>query len=381
MQLDTGDQPRQVVPTATETAKGLVTLALSMLGWDHARLDPKAEAVRRYVIEQYPLLGRAPSRQEIASALQCGSANEVQAILERLHELDILYLDPESREIRVAYPFSSVPTKHLVCFPGWDQAKPVYAPCAADALGIPFMLRRDVSIASSCAHCAKAITIKIRAGVIVTDHPAKTVVWAGTTRTGHAATSICPTINFFCSSAHAEAWRLDQRDAAGHVLSLGEALYLGKGIFEDLLNGMPPGTSNTTGSPRTDQPEKALMIATSVGGIITAFLASVCCIGPLVFAALGVGIGATGFWAGTAGFLKTLLSYRPWFIGTAGLCFALSFYLVYRKPVGALKPGAVCHPGASTRFTRRLLWTLAVLALVFILSPYWLGALTVGGGQ
>jgi mercuric ion transport protein len=89
--------------------------------------------------------------------------------------------------------------------------------------------------------------------------------------------------------------------------------------------------------------------------------------------ALGVGVGATGFWAGTAGFLKVLLPYRPWFIGAAGLCFAVSGYLVYRKPAGVCGSGVPCQQEPPMRFMRRLLWLLATLALVFITAPYWLG--------
>jgi mercuric ion transport protein len=92
-----------------------------------------------------------------------------------------------------------------------------------------------------------------------------------------------------------------------------------------------------------------------------------------VLAALGVGVGTTGFWAGTAGFLKTLLPYRPVFIVVAVLCFAVSFYLVYRTPAAVCEPGEACQSGANTRSGRRLLWTLAALALVLATAPYWLG--------
>ncbi len=121
------------------------------------------------------------------------------------------------------------------------------------------------------------------------------------------------------------------------------------------------------------QSKKTEITGATAGGLITALLASVCCIGPILFAALGIGVGVTGFWASTAGFLKTLLPYRPWFIGLSALCFGISFYLVHRAPRGACALGSVCPPAASTRFMRRLLWTLAVLAVALISAPYWLG--------
>lgn len=116
---------------------------------------------------------------------------------------------------------------------------------------------------------------------------------------------------------------------------------------------------------------------TAVGGVVAAVVSSVCCLGPLLLAALGVGAGATGFWAGTAEVMKVLLPYRPLFIIVALVCFAVSFYLVYRRPVRrpvvACGSGGLCERPAQHRVTRWLFWTLAGLALVFIMAPYWLG--------
>lgn len=111
-----------------------------------------------------------------------------------------------------------------------------------------------------------------------------------------------------------------------------------------------------------------------VSGLVAAFFASICCIGPVVFAALGVGMGATGFLAGTAGFLKVLLPYRPVFIGLTMLLLGISFYLAYRRPKSAVcASGEVCVPGTLSGANRTVLWVLAVLALVLIFTPYWLG--------
>ncbi len=122
------------------------------------------------------------------------------------------------------------------------------------------------------------------------------------------------------------------------------------------------------------EPKKTVSTAASAGGLIAALLASVCCIGPVVFAALGVSVGATGFLASTAGFLKALLPYRPLFIGLTVVLLGISFYWAYRKPKSAVcVPGEVCAPGAMSGSNRTVLWVLAVLALVLILAPYWLG--------
>ncbi len=112
----------------------------------------------------------------------------------------------------------------------------------------------------------------------------------------------------------------------------------------------------------------------SIGGLSAALLASVCCIGPLVFTALGVGVGATGFLADTAGVLKGLLPYRSAFIGLTILLLGIGFYLAYRKPESArCAPGEVCAQGNPKGGNRTWLWIMASLALVLVLAPYWLG--------
>lgn len=107
----------------------------------------------------------------------------------------------------------------------------------------------------------------------------------------------------------------------------------------------------------------------AIGGLVAAFFASLCCIGPLVLAALGVGVGATGFWADTAGALKGILPYRPLFIGLTVVLLGVSFYLAYWKPRPVCGPGTVCAPSVN----RTLLWLAATLAIVLVLAPYWLG--------
>ena len=126
-------------------------------------------------------------------------------------------------------------------------------------------------------------------------------------------------------------------------------------------------------SSKPRQPKSSVTIL-SVGGLGAALLASVCCIGPLIFAALGVGIGATGFLAGAAGVLKGLLPYRPAFIGLTILLLGISFYLAYGKPKTAVcAPGELCAPGARSSMNRAWFWIMTAFALVLILAPYWLG--------
>lgn len=122
------------------------------------------------------------------------------------------------------------------------------------------------------------------------------------------------------------------------------------------------------------KPSSTPVTILSIGGLSTALLASVCCIGPLVFAALGVGVGATGFLADTAGVLKGFLPYRSVFIGLTILLLGIGFYLAYRKPESArCASGEVCAQNNPKGGNRIWLWVMASLALVLVLAPYWLG--------
>ncbi len=113
----------------------------------------------------------------------------------------------------------------------------------------------------------------------------------------------------------------------------------------------------------------------SLGGIIAAFFASLCCIGPVVFSALGVGVGATGVLASSAGFLKAFVPYRPFFIVVALAAIGTGFYLVYQKPKAACTLESHCTVSQTRSKPVVILWIATVLTLFFVLSPYWLGIL------
>ncbi|MER3423369.1 MAG: hypothetical protein C4293_09225, partial [Nitrospiraceae bacterium] len=169
-------------PEFTRTSRRLLESARSVLGWkERGHLDPRDEAVRRSILVQFPKLGRAPVRKEMMEALDLPEA-ELDASLRRLQVLDLLYLDTGTNEILVAYPFSTKLTPHVISFFGSADTKPVFAQCAVDALGIPFMFGRAVSIASSCPFCTGPLSIEVGGGAIRNRHPADIAVWVPTCR-------------------------------------------------------------------------------------------------------------------------------------------------------------------------------------------------------
>jgi hypothetical protein len=102
-------------------------------------------------------LGRAPTAREAADA---ADLNEVEVVSgwQRLHEQHALVLDSATAEIRMANPFSAVPTAHRVQADGrwW------YANCAWDAFGICAALHVDGRIEASCPDCGDALNIEVR---------------------------------------------------------------------------------------------------------------------------------------------------------------------------------------------------------------------------
>lgn len=115
----------------------------------------------------------------------------------------------------------------------------------------------------------------------------------------------------------------------------------------------------TTSPPRDDH---RWTVTSSVSAVITALVASACCIGPLVLAALGIG---------GAGLLLKLEPYRPYFIAlTVGLL-GVGFFVTYRKPKAADGgPECDCERPRTHRFGKLMLWVATVLVVLALAFPY-----------
>lgn len=104
-----------------------------------------------------------------------------------------------------------------------------------------------------------------------------------------------------------------------------------------------------------------------VGGAVAAgFLASLCCIGPLLFVVLGVGA------FGAATFLE---SARPFLLGGSVLMLAVAFYWIYLRRTEECVPGGACATKPINRAGRLGLWMASFAVLVFALMPYVAGPL------
>jgi hypothetical protein len=102
-------------------------------------------------------LGRVPAAAEVAAATG-REPPEIVAGWRRLHDQHALVLNAATDEIRMANPFSGVPTAYRVqAADRWW-----YANCAWDAFGICAALQVDGQIETSCPDSGKPLAIAVR---------------------------------------------------------------------------------------------------------------------------------------------------------------------------------------------------------------------------
>src|SRR5712691_817509 len=102
----------------------------------------------------------APTSADIAKALN-RSVAEVEAAFQRLYQKRLLVLEPGSTsKIRMAPPFSGVPTAFLVKV----GEKAYYANCVWDALGISAALHEDADVIACDGCTGEPMSLRVRDG-------------------------------------------------------------------------------------------------------------------------------------------------------------------------------------------------------------------------
>jgi hypothetical protein len=120
-------------------------------------VDDRDVELRNLTYRLFVELGRAPTVDEVAAAAGA-SSDEVEQAWRRLHDEHALVLNASGTEIRMANPFSAVPTAYRVEAGGrwW------YANCAWDAFGICAALHVDGRIETSCVDCGEPLAVAVR---------------------------------------------------------------------------------------------------------------------------------------------------------------------------------------------------------------------------
>jgi hypothetical protein len=196
-------------------------------------------AVHQQVLLAFADSGHAPALPVLeAAAARYGRT--AAAVLADLHAGDVIQLD-EAGRVRAAYPFSAVPTPHVVQIDGGPR---VYAMCAIDALGMAAMLGRDVTIASTDTMTGQPVMVTVtKNGTTATWEPASTVVFEGCLASCASGPALpaaqvsCGHVNFFATPASAAAWAAAHPEVTGEALGRAAALRLSREIFGPLLAG------------------------------------------------------------------------------------------------------------------------------------------------
>jgi hypothetical protein len=117
-------------------------------------------AVRAFVYDHFAATARAPDLEAVArhAGLTLEQAGE---ILAALHDRHALFLEPGTRLIRQASPFSAIRTSFEVEVNG----RTYRANCAWDCFGVA--AAEDATIRSACAHTGQALQLGVRQGRVV----------------------------------------------------------------------------------------------------------------------------------------------------------------------------------------------------------------------
>jgi hypothetical protein len=112
--------------------------------------------VKLAIYDHFVEAGESPAPEEIAARVG-SDVNQVLEAYGRLQEQRVLVLEADGASIRMAPPFSGVPTQHVVESGG----NRYHANCAWDALGVAAALGKSARVFSHCEGSGDPLQIEI----------------------------------------------------------------------------------------------------------------------------------------------------------------------------------------------------------------------------
>lgn len=193
-----------------------------------ARLEPAERELYEWVLSSFAG-GARPTLAALADEAERLGLDPGRAAA-RLADEDLAHADPGSGEIVVAYPFSGRPTSHRVRIDGGGD---VFAMCAVDALGIPFLLQAPAETVSLDPLTGEEVWVRVVPGEGAWWEPQQSVVvWGADGSAGPSARACCAFVHFFASRESAEQYLAERATLQAEVLPLAEAIETGRAIFE-----------------------------------------------------------------------------------------------------------------------------------------------------
>ncbi len=117
--------------------------------------------IRHFVYAHFADTTHAPTMEETAAHFNI-SAEEAGEYYKELHNRHAFFVDVENLTIRMANPFSGIPTDFKVHANG----KTYFANCAWDMLGIPAALHADAVIEAVCTESNETVQLEVKGGQI-----------------------------------------------------------------------------------------------------------------------------------------------------------------------------------------------------------------------
>ena len=131
--------------------------------------------VRAFIYKYFADTTLPPSIEETAQHFNI-IIKEAGTLYRELHNRHALFLEPETLTIRMANPFSGIPTDFKVHL----NSKTYYANCAWDMLGIPAVLHSDAVIEAICTESNDSVQLEIRdAKIAQAAVPCEASLWDG----------------------------------------------------------------------------------------------------------------------------------------------------------------------------------------------------------
>jgi len=112
--------------------------------------------VKLAVYRHFAEMGRRPSPGEVAERVGSNVESVIDAY-QRLRAQRLLVLEADDSSIRMASPFSGVPTQHVVEAGGIQY----FANCAWDALGVPAALHKPGTVHSRCEQSGEPLHLDV----------------------------------------------------------------------------------------------------------------------------------------------------------------------------------------------------------------------------
>jgi len=112
--------------------------------------------VKLAVYRHFADTGEPPTPSRLAGPLTC-SPDEVREAFARLRQNRVLLLEPDGETIRMAPPFSGIPTDHQVEI----GRQRYFANCAWDALAIPAAFHREGVVHSRCGQSGEPLRLEV----------------------------------------------------------------------------------------------------------------------------------------------------------------------------------------------------------------------------